>query len=109
MFVLSASSTPMKNSGYLNVLFVVLILAGNTNNAGAAAELQPAEIKDILRESIELDKQSVGLVVGIVDEHGPRVIIEGKLDNGTDREVDGTPCLKSDRSQRYSPRCSCKT
>jgi serine-type D-Ala-D-Ala carboxypeptidase/endopeptidase len=57
----------------------------NTRNC----TLTDADIKDILRESIDFDKQSVGLVVGIVDEHGPRVVSAGKLDNGTDREVDG--------------------
>ncbi len=57
----------------------------NTRNC----TLTDAEIKDILQESIDIDKQSVGLVVGIVDEHGPRVVSAGKLGNGTDREVDG--------------------
>jgi hypothetical protein len=51
--------------------------------------LTDAEIKTVLRDNIDTDKQTVGLAVGIVDEHGPRVISHGKLDNGTDREVDG--------------------
>lgn len=43
----------------------------------------------MLHDSIEMDHQTVGLAVGIVDEHGPRVVCHGKLDNGTDRDVDG--------------------
>jgi CubicO group peptidase (beta-lactamase class C family) len=51
--------------------------------------LNDSEIKTMLRDNIEADKETVGLVVGIVDEHGPRVVSHGKLDNGTDHEVDG--------------------
>ena len=57
--------------------------------SAGSCTLSDAEVKGILQENIDLDKQSVGLVVGIVDEHGPRVVSTGKLDNGTDREVDG--------------------
>ena len=35
------------------------------------------------------DERDVGVVVGIVDEHGSSVICAGKLDDGTDRAVDG--------------------
>ena len=47
------------------------------------------EIRTLLRDDIVADKLAVGIVVGIVDEHGTRIISYGKLDNGTDREVDG--------------------
>ncbi len=56
---------------------------------GATNLLSDAEIKTMLQDNVDTEKQTVGLAVGIVDEHGPRVISHGKLDNGTDREVDG--------------------
>ena len=41
-----------------------------------------------LRQRVEVEKRDVGIVVGLVDEDGSRVVSCGKLDNGTDREVD---------------------
>jgi serine-type D-Ala-D-Ala carboxypeptidase/endopeptidase len=35
------------------------------------------------------DHKNVGMVIGIVDEHGTHVFSAGKLDNGTDQAVDG--------------------
>jgi CubicO group peptidase (beta-lactamase class C family) len=34
-------------------------------------------------------RKNVGMVIGLVDEHGSRVFGAGKLDNGTDQEVNG--------------------
>ena len=47
------------------------------------------EIKATLQDCIVTDHWGVGMVVGIVDEHGTRVISYGKLDNGDSPEVDG--------------------
>jgi len=57
----------------------------------SAAENLPAEaeIETILRERIDTAKQSAGIVVGLVDEKGPRIIRYGKLIRGGDRTVDG--------------------
>jgi serine-type D-Ala-D-Ala carboxypeptidase/endopeptidase len=61
-----------------------------SNGESAAGDtLTEAEIKTMLRDYIDTDKLGVGLVVGIVDEHGARVVSHGQLDNGTDRDVDG--------------------
>jgi CubicO group peptidase (beta-lactamase class C family) len=62
--------------------------AANTN-ASAGIELGNAAIKTMLRDYIDTDKLGVGLVIGIVDEHGARIVSHGKMDNGTDRDVDG--------------------
>ncbi|MCW5552285.1 MAG: beta-lactamase family protein [Verrucomicrobiae bacterium] len=43
----------------------------------------------MLQDNIEVDRQTVGLAVGLVDESGVRVVCHGKLDNNTDRDVDG--------------------
>ena len=55
----------------------------------AVAPPSDAEIKSILHDFIERDHWGVGIVVGIVDEHGTRIISYGKLDNGNSPEVNG--------------------
>lgn len=64
-------------------------VAGMNVNAAARPALADAEINTMLRDYIDTDKLGVGIVVGIVDQHGSRVISHGKLDNGTGRDVDG--------------------
>jgi D-alanyl-D-alanine-carboxypeptidase/D-alanyl-D-alanine-endopeptidase len=61
----------------------------STFSCGASAEDFTDAIRASLQRRIELEKRSVGIVVGIVDEHGSRVVSCGKMDNGTDQEVDG--------------------
>ena len=55
----------------------------------AAAEDFTNAIHAFLQQRVEVEKRDVGMVVGIVDEHGSSIVSCGKLDNGTDREVDG--------------------
>src|SRR4051812_24772898 len=57
-------------------------------NSISSGTLADAEIKNMLRDYIDTDKLGVGLVVGTADEHGTRVISHGKLDDGSDRDVD---------------------
>ena len=54
-----------------------------------AAGPDDAAIKTVLKERIDKAKQGVGIVVGIVDEHGSRVISYGKFQKGGERNVDG--------------------
>lgn len=44
-------------------------------------------IKRLLRDNVGGD--NIGIVVGMVDDHGTTIISYGKLDNGTDQEVNG--------------------
>src|SRR6266568_1638880 len=46
-------------------------------------------VHGLLQQRVEVEKRDVGIVVGIVDEHGSRVVSCGKMDNGTDEEVNG--------------------
>jgi len=55
----------------------------------AAAEDFTNAIRAFLQQRIEVEKRDVGLVIGIVDEHGSRVVGWGKMDNGTGQEVNG--------------------
>lgn len=57
--------------------------------AGAQTLPSDAEIRTILQNYIEHDHWGVGIVVGIVDQQGTRVISYGKLDNGDSPEVNG--------------------
>jgi CubicO group peptidase (beta-lactamase class C family) len=54
----------------------------------ARAENFTDAIHAYLKDNVDSEK-SVGVVVGIVDEHGSNVVSYGKLDNGTDQDVNG--------------------
>ena len=55
----------------------------------AAAEDIANAIHTYLQKCVGAENIKVGIVVGLVDEHGSRVVSCGKLDNGTDQEVNG--------------------
>jgi CubicO group peptidase (beta-lactamase class C family) len=55
----------------------------------AAAEDFTNAIHAFLQQRVEVEKRDAAIVVGIVDEHNSSIVGCGKLDNGTDREVDG--------------------
>jgi CubicO group peptidase (beta-lactamase class C family) len=77
----------------LNLMLTPPVLGGDFSdrsvNALADNGLTDADIQAMLRDYIQMDHLGVGLAVGIVDEHGKQVVSFGKLDNGTDAEVDG--------------------
>jgi CubicO group peptidase (beta-lactamase class C family) len=77
----------MKNAIHIVGLCCVMATASLAN----AAEAVPtdAEIKAILRQRIEVAKKAVGIVVGIVDERGTRVMSCGRFERDSGREVDG--------------------
>jgi serine-type D-Ala-D-Ala carboxypeptidase/endopeptidase len=55
----------------------------------AAAEDFTNAIRAFLQQRVEVEKRDVGIVVGIVDENGSSIVSSGKMDNGTDQEVNG--------------------
>ncbi len=55
----------------------------------ARAEVTDAEVKSILQDRIERAKKSVGIVVGLVDEKGTRVITYGKPSQDSKQTLDG--------------------
>ena len=55
----------------------------------AAAEDFTDAIHAYLQQRVEAEKINFGIVVGIVDENGSSIVSYGKLDNGTDQEVNG--------------------
>ncbi len=61
---------------------------------GATSQAEPLsatndEILEILAERIDEQKQSVGIVVGIIDANGQRVVAHGRLAKDDPRPVDG--------------------
>jgi CubicO group peptidase (beta-lactamase class C family) len=47
------------------------------------------DIRAFLEQRIEVEKRDVGMVVGLVDEHGSSIVSYGKMDDGTSPEVNG--------------------
>src|SRR5437762_7576949 len=71
------------------VCFAILLLA--TQFLAAAqngfTDAEAEAIQAFLRENF--DNTNAGMVIGLVDERGSRVLAVGKLDNGTQQEVNG--------------------
>ena len=55
----------------------------------AAAEDFTNAIHAFLQHRGEVEKMDGAIVVGILDEHGSSIVSYGKMDNGTDQEVNG--------------------
>jgi D-alanyl-D-alanine-carboxypeptidase/D-alanyl-D-alanine-endopeptidase len=51
--------------------------------------LSTGEIREILVKRIDRQKQAVGIVVGVIEPNGRRVVAYGKLTNGDPRTLDG--------------------
>jgi len=71
----------------IRLLFIALIFPSVP--FPVAAEDFTNAIHAHLQQCVEAEKANVGIAVGIVDEHGSSIVSCGKLDNGTDQEVNG--------------------
>lgn len=60
-----------------------------TSTSSPIAPPSDAEIRRILTERIDVQKQGVGIVVGIIDPHGRRIVAYGALEKGDTRPLDG--------------------
>ena len=80
-----ARSSRMNVSARL-VCFTVLLSALSFQ---VAAEDFTNAIGAFLRHRVDVERRGVAVVIGLTDAHGSRVISQGKLDNGTDEEVNG--------------------
>jgi len=70
-----------------NVLLLCFLLAVRV--ALAQAELSDDEIRGILRDRVDRWKKSVGIVVGLIDDKGVRIISYGKPSKDSSQTVDG--------------------
>src|SRR6185437_13514122 len=66
--------------------FLQVAVAQSSVNAGVPND---SEIRNILIERIDKDHQSVGIVVGVIDATGQRIIAYGNLDKGDNRPLNG--------------------
>ena len=57
--------------------------------AVAAASVPDSEIREILVQRVDAYRQAVGIVVGVIDADGRRVIAYGALDQGDSRPLNG--------------------
>lgn len=75
------------------VRLICLAISFSAFTVRAVAEDFCSAIHAYLQHCVEAEKRdvgvAVGIVVGIVDENGSRIVSCGSLDNGTGREVDG--------------------
>jgi len=70
-------------------LAYLVVSAAQAAPAATAGAPSDAEIRRILVERVDVEKQDVGIVVGIIDPHGRRVVSYGSLDKGDKRPLNG--------------------
>ena len=68
---------------------LVLPVSHPTSATIRQAALTNDEVRSILQQRIDLAKQSVGIVIGLVDDKGARVIAYGKTDQTGGKPVNG--------------------
>jgi len=70
----------------------VFMLAGETygQKPSNKAVISDAEIRQILQERIDTKRQSVGIVVGVIEDRGERVVSYGALNQNDARPLSGT-------------------
>src|SRR5579864_1663901 len=69
-------------------LYVAQAGAQTTTSSSNAAP-SDAEIRRILAERIDVQKQGIGIVVGVIDAHGRRIVAYGAPEKGDKRPLDG--------------------
>ena len=80
------------NRLFSNLIWVLIFLSAPY--AAAQIRLNDAEIKSILQERIDISQRGVGLVVGVIDAEGSRVIAHGRMSRGGDQEPDGNTAFE---------------
>jgi D-alanyl-D-alanine-carboxypeptidase/D-alanyl-D-alanine-endopeptidase len=73
----------------LKLLFCLLLVTDTALSAGLGAWPSDSDIHQILAERIDKQKQSVGIVVGVLDAKGRRIVAYGSLEKGDKRSLDG--------------------
>jgi hypothetical protein len=70
---------------------VLTALLGAQTANGPAERCVPSDgvIRQMLRERVDAQGKGVGIVVGVIEPEGARVVSYGQLDDGNPRQVDG--------------------
>jgi D-alanyl-D-alanine-carboxypeptidase/D-alanyl-D-alanine-endopeptidase len=69
--------------------FVLLAWAANAQTNTDSAMPSDSEIRKILAQRIDTDHQSVGIVVGVIEPTGSRIVSYGSLEKGDKRPLNG--------------------
>jgi len=74
-----------------SVLLVCLMtgIAGPLNAAPANPPPPDSQIRQVLANRIDVEQQSVGIVVGVIDPHGRRIVAYGHPQQGDDQPLTG--------------------
>jgi CubicO group peptidase (beta-lactamase class C family) len=77
--------------GKWSIIFLgVLAVRGAPPQQLSKSSLPPdSEIRKILVQRVDAWRQSVGIVAGVLDAAGPRIVANGKLNQGDPRTLDG--------------------
>ena len=78
------------------IVLLPCAVAQSTSNSPIPSD---SEIRQMLVDRIDKERQSVGIVVGVVEPTGRRVVAYGSLDKSDKRPVDGNTVFESARSQ----------
>jgi serine-type D-Ala-D-Ala carboxypeptidase/endopeptidase len=76
-------------SGLACVVLYVGQAPAQTTASSPGVAPSDAEIRRILAERIDVEKQGVGIVVGVIDSHGRRIVTYGAPEKGDQRPLDG--------------------
>lgn len=70
-------------------LLTLSVLTVSATSQVPRQQIDDDEINDILRDRVEVVRKSVGIVVGLIDDNGSRVIAYGSPSKSGDKELDG--------------------
>jgi D-alanyl-D-alanine-carboxypeptidase/D-alanyl-D-alanine-endopeptidase len=73
----------------IRIGLLVLLWCATEAVAHTSTTVPDDEIRRILLERVDVQKQSVGIVVGVIDRQGRRIVAYGSLDEGDPRKLDG--------------------
>lgn len=79
----------MKSTAALIVVALLYTAAARAQAPAPSAFPSDAQIRQILAERIDVQQQNVGIVVGLIDASGRRVVAHGSADLNGGRPVDG--------------------
>lgn len=67
--------------------FITVFLTATSSRCADPTAIGTAAIQEFLHRNF--DGKNFGMVIGVVDEHGSQTFAAGKMDNGTDQDVNG--------------------
>src|ERR1035438_9013259 len=105
--VRTARQRRSKTNGTMKVMLLfsatsLVVIQAMLVQSAAPLIAPESEIRTLLVERVDERKQSVGIVVGIIEPAGKRVVSYGCPATNDRRPLDGDSCSRSGRSRRCS-------